>query len=67
MTAGLRATAVRAFFMPERLAIRMPHVLRAHHLCARASIKPAASKRSVWARVSRHLEIRPFQSTSPEA
>ena len=59
ITASLRATAIRAFFIPERLQRRMPQALSEHHFWTRVSSTPAASNKYVRNMVSPHLDIRP--------
>src|ERR1700730_998886 len=67
MTASLRATATFALRSPLRLASLIPHALSADHFGTRVSSTPAASNKYMRSMASPHFEIRPDQSTSPEA
>src|SRR5262249_30782649 len=66
-TASLRATATLALRRPLRLASLMPQAFSADHFGTRVSSTLAASNRYVRSMASPHFEIRPDQSTSPEA
>src|SRR5215475_15931904 len=66
-TASLRATATVAFRSPLRLASLMPQAFSADHFGTRVSSTLAASNRYMRSMASPHFEIRPDQSTSPEA
>src|ERR1700745_2905143 len=67
MTASLRATATFALRSPLRLASLIPQAFSADHLGTRVSSTPAASNKYLRSIASPHFEIRPDQSTSPEA
>src|SRR4029450_11230044 len=67
MTASLRATATLALRSPLRLASLIPQAFSADHFGTRVSSTLAASNRYVRSMASPHFEIRPDQSTSPEA
>jgi hypothetical protein len=67
MTASLRATATLALRSPLRLASLIPQAFSADHFGTRVSSTPAASNKNIRSMVSPHFEIRPDQSTSPEA
>src|SRR5262249_52548986 len=67
MTASLRATATLALRNPFRLAILNPHAFSADHLDTRVRRTLAASYKFARSMASPHFEIRPDQSTSPEA
>src|SRR5262249_8744225 len=67
ITASLRATATLALRSPLRLASLIPQAFSADHFGTRLSSTSAASNRYVRSMASPHFEIRPDQSTSPEA
>src|SRR5262249_60917587 len=67
MTASLRATATLALRSPLRLASLTPHAFSVDHFGTRVSSTLAASNRYMRSMASPHFEIRPDQSTSPEA
>jgi hypothetical protein len=64
ITANLRATAIRAFFIPERLQRPIPQALSAHHFWTRVSSTPAVSNKYVRNIVSPHLDIRPIAAST---
>src|SRR6266404_1268786 len=67
MTASLRATGTLALRSPLRLASLIPQAFSADHFGTRVSSTLAASNGYVRSMASPHFEIRPDQSTSPEA
>src|SRR5215475_1354183 len=67
MTASLRATATLALRSPLRLVSLMPQAFSADHFGTRVSSTPAASNRYMRSMASPHLDIRPDQSSSPDA
>src|SRR5579863_9272545 len=67
MTASFRATATLALRRPFRLVSFAPQAFSPDHFGTRVSSTPAASNRYMRSIASPHFEIRPDQSTSPEA
>src|SRR5689334_1745844 len=67
MTASLRATATLALRSPLRLVSLVPQAFSADHFGTRVSSTPAASNRYMRSMASPHFDIRPDQSSSPEA
>ena len=58
ITANLRASATRALFVPDRLAIFIAQILRRKGRLARVMMTVAASYRQRRASVSPHFDIR---------
>src|SRR5579862_1848012 len=67
MTASFRATATLALRRPFRLVSLAPQAFSPDHFGTRVSSTPAASNKYMRSMASPHFEIRPDQSTSPEA
>lgn len=66
VTASLRASATRAFQLPDLALRRKPHCFKAIVGDARYKITVAASNRSLRVNLSPAFEIRPPMSTSPD-
>lgn len=66
MTVSLRANATRALPGPDRRAIASAQVFKLQGRVNRVRMTTAASYISVRARLSPHLDMRPFRSISPD-